>query len=498
MKFKIIAAILIWFVLITVSALWNSRLIDRSINSIVKGQGKSFFEDVLTTRAWNASHGGVYVPVTEKTKPNTFLDTLNREITSVSTGIRYTKINPAYMTRQISEIASEKSFARYRITSLKPIRPDNKADRWETKQLQKFKNGEKESFEYIKGDSSFRYMAPLLVTRDCLQCHKKQAYKLGDIRGGISVTLKAADYLQNACNQKINTCLVHLIIFILGTFVLLLFIVKSSKQFSQIQEANKIIKQKNEILNKHQELLEDTSTQLIKANKTKDQFFSIVAHDLRSPFNSILGFSEILLQKIKEKDYKDIEEYSTIINESASKTLSLLVNLLDWAGLQMKRKKFKPEKIFINEITNSVIAPFESNINSKNIFLKKTLPSDIQLVADKNMINTVIRNLISNAVKYTPDNGKITVSAKIRQGYLEYSVADTGLGIKEENISKIFNLDEIFSTPGTNLEKGTGLGLVLSHEFIKLHNGVLTFESEINKGTTFTFVIPVEQNNVIQ
>ncbi len=494
MKLKITLITFIWFVLIGTSVLWNLRLIDRNINSLVMGQGQSFFEDVQTTRAWNASHGGVYVPVTERTKPNPYLEIENREIVIDSIGLTLTKVNPAYMTRQISEISSEKSFARYHITSLNPIRPANKADKWEEKQLRKFEEGEKESFEYIPLDSTYRYMAPLFVKENCLQCHKKQGYKLGDIRGGISIMLKSGSYIESAYNQKFNILIVHIIIFIFGATGLLFLLLNSRKQLNQIQEANKTINKKNEILNMHQKILEDTSTQLIQANKTKDQFFSIVAHDLRSPFNSILGFSEILVQKIEQKDYTDIEEYSNIINESANKTLSLLVDLLDWAGLQMKRKKFKPEKLSINKITNNVIAPLEANIKSKNILLKKEFESDIQVYADVNMINTVIRNLISNAVKYTPDSGEVIISAGISHDYLKYSVSDNGVGIKEENIEKIFDLDEIFSTPGTNMEKGTGLGLVLSHEFIRLHEGVLTVESEQGKGATFSFVIPVEQN----
>ena len=135
--------IIFWIVLISFSTIWNIESIDENMNNIARIQGESFFEEILNTRAWNASHGGVYVPITDETKPNSYLETPNREIYIDSLGLSLTKINPAYMTRQISEIAEAKSNVKYHITSLKPIRPGNKADEWENEQLYKFENGQR-------------------------------------------------------------------------------------------------------------------------------------------------------------------------------------------------------------------------------------------------------------------------------------------------------------------------------------------------------------------
>lgn len=182
-----------WTAIIIVICFWQINNEQDKTEKLSAYQARAFFQEIVTTRSWNSSHGGVYVPVTSSTQPNPFLDDPQRDLTTEK-GLKLTKINPAYMTRQIAEIANHKNLVRFHITSEKPIRPENIADDWETKVLQLFLSGSTEHSEFTQnkdGEVVFRYMAPLWVEESCLKCHAKQGYKKGDLRGGISVTLAA-------------------------------------------------------------------------------------------------------------------------------------------------------------------------------------------------------------------------------------------------------------------------------------------------------------------
>lgn len=191
MRKEILSVIILWITAVGFALVWNVYDQKKSKNLLAFQTARAFFDQVVITRSWNAKHGGVYVPVSEYTQPNIYLEDQFRDLTTVQ-NIILTKINPAFMTRQISEISSETNAGtRFHITSLNPIRPENKASDWEKEWLQSFERGEKEQGAFIVNgqESFFRYMAPLLVKDNCLKCHAKQGYKEGDIRGGVSVTL---------------------------------------------------------------------------------------------------------------------------------------------------------------------------------------------------------------------------------------------------------------------------------------------------------------------
>jgi len=190
MKKILVLIIVIWSILVSGSFVWNYLNAQKERERISFQTARTFFNQIVLSREWNADHGGVYVPVTAHTQPNPYLEDSNRDI-EISSSLKLTKINPAFMTRQLSEIAEKRHGVRFHITSRRPIRPENRPTEWEKDALVKFEDGEKESGEYVnKGpDRSFRYMAPLMTRKTCLKCHAKQGYKEGDVRGGISVTL---------------------------------------------------------------------------------------------------------------------------------------------------------------------------------------------------------------------------------------------------------------------------------------------------------------------
>jgi signal transduction histidine kinase len=248
---------------------------------------------------------------------------------------------------------------------------------------------------------------------------------------------------------------------------------------------NNINKRKNE----EQEIALKTQ-ELHKLNAEKDKFFSIIAHDLNSPFNSIMGFSGLLTKQIQNKDYQNIFKYAKIIRQSSEKAMNLLSNLMEWVQSQTGKIVFNPKNIEIEDFINENKLLFEEIASQKLITIKKMFPANTTFFADKEMINTVFRNLISNAIKFTKPNGEIVISAVKKQNEVIFSVSDTGIGIPKKSIEKLFRLDQSFSTDGTNNEKGTGLGLILCKEFIKIHNGEIWIESEEGKGTCFYFTCP--------
>lgn len=262
--FTLLIPTIAWIAVVIFSLYININVITTNTLHTVKSVGEAFFREIETTRLWNARHGGVYVPVTDNTKPNPYLNVPNRDIQS-TTGIELTKVNPAYMTRQIADIAKSESKIQYHITSLKPIRPKNKATEWEAKALKAFEAGSTNDFlEFFSAENVYRYMAPLPTKAACLKCHAKQGYKVGDVRGGISVTIDAKPYLAAETKAKNSLYLIHLIVMIIGVVAYYLFWRYREHQLDILNSKNAEIESKNqqltdtnvELHNKNQEVLE--------------------------------------------------------------------------------------------------------------------------------------------------------------------------------------------------------------------------------------------------
>lgn len=245
--------------------------------------------------------------------------------------------------------------------------------------------------------------------------------------------------------------------------------------------------------NKEEEI-KQKNEELQKLNAEKDKFFSIIAHDLKSPFNSILGFSEILVENIGKKDLKSIREYSNIIHKSSQRAMDLLMNLMEWSRSQTGRMEYNPEYFEMVELIKEVKLLLNDSAVQKSINIESHLPTKTLAFADKAMISTVLRNLISNAIKFTNLNGEINIDLKENISEINVCITDTGIGIPERTLDNLFQLGENISTPGTQNEKGTGLGLILCKEFIEKHRGKIWVESKEGEGSMFCFTIP----NLIQ
>jgi len=236
--------------------------------------------------------------------------------------------------------------------------------------------------------------------------------------------------------------------------------------------------------------LKENEYKLKVLNADKDRFISILAHDLRSPFNSLLGFLDLLNSNIRNYDIEKSASMVKMIHNSAHNVSNLLKDILIWATSHSGKLPFEPQLLNFPEIIEHVISSVQPVADSKGIKIEYLGDKDILVFADQNMIKTVFRNLISNAVKFTFENGHINILLKTDQGKITCTVSDNGMGISPDSIGKLFDISQTFTTRGTTNEKGTGLGLLICKEFIENHGGRIWVESKLGEGSDFKFELP--------
>jgi len=236
--------------------------------------------------------------------------------------------------------------------------------------------------------------------------------------------------------------------------------------------------------------LKDVNLELAHLNTTKDKFFSIISHDLKSPINSILGFSEMLALHAETHSTESLIEYSHTVHNSTKRLYDLVDNLLLWSRTQVGSTPYRPERLDIGILSQNLISLLRMSAEEKDILLSGKIEAGLTAFADVNLFNTVMRNLISNAIKFSRVGGSITVTASSRKDDVLVAISDTGVGIENENLEKLFRIDTNISTTGTFNEKGSGLGLILCKEFVEINKGEIWAESEPGKGSTFYFTLP--------
>lgn len=238
------------------------------------------------------------------------------------------------------------------------------------------------------------------------------------------------------------------------------------------------------------EKLRQNADELQKLNASKDKFFSIIAHDLRSPFNGLLGFSTVLLEELQELTREEIKEYAGYIHTSAKTVYNLIDNLLQWSRIQTGRIEYQPIKIDLYEEVYRTLELFNSNAITKRIKLINNIELNTYVFADQNMLRSILQNLISNGIKFTKNGGFVKISSKEKANIIYLEITDNGVGIDTKDITKLFRIDSQFSNLGTSNEEGTGLGLILSKELIEKNKGQIWVKSTVKKGTSFFFTLP--------
>lgn len=273
-------------------------------------------------------------------------------------------------------------------------------------------------------------------------------------------------------------------------FIYVIILINSRRLRISNLRLERIVKERTTKILHQKEEINSQRLQLEELVATKDKFFNIIAHDLRGPFQSLIGLSELLAENMSAFTTEEIKDINETINKSAVGGFMLLENLLEWARTQTGHIEFNPQKINLHDILMDTFQIQSGPASNKQISLKLDVDKDLHVLADHNMAMTIFRNLVSNAIKFTHEGGAVSVRAAASLTHISILVADNGIGIAGEDMKKLFELDSKISTAGTANEKGSGLGLLLCKEFVTKNKGTISVESSLGKGTTFIIRLP--------
>lgn len=490
-----------WFLLLAgwgigVALLLGAHLEDireQSIRIATEG-ARNMFRMVVLARSWNASHGGVYVPVTPTTQPNPYLKVPKRDVTTTD-GVALTLINPAYMTRLISETVQSSNGAVFRLTSLRPVRPGNAADPWEKVALQSFEQGVKEvvSIEPAEGGDMLRYMAPLRVEKPCMACHAGQGYQVGDIRGGISVSQRYAPIVAATADSVLQTkrsyAAVFLLVAALGWILLELLRKRWMELARNVQALGRA----------HEELIQ--SEKMASLGRMVAGF----AHEINTPVGVAVGavsHNDETLTRIEGMLSQEEVSEDMLRAELADMRQSgalAMANLRRAAGLVQSFKRTSVDQTSqqlrefpMKELINDVLFAVHSHLKKFPVEVRVDCADDLRLVGMPGLLEQLLTNLVMNAIQHGFDEGqragKIDIRAQREGAEVLLQFTDDGKGMDADNLSRIF---EPFYTTH-RARGGSGLGLYICYNIVTTQlGGSIQCASEPQAGCRFDIRFPV-------
>ncbi|MEN8264329.1 MAG: ATP-binding protein [Nitrospirota bacterium] len=489
-------------------------------------QAKALFQQIVLTRRWVADHGGVFVLAPWKT-PSPYLK--ESEIVDVK-GRTYLKESPAMVTKELSQYAKKEGRYWFHITSLKLINPDNAPDAFEERSLKVFESENKEdatTVEKIGPSHFYRYMAPLYIEESCLKCHSHQGYKVGDVRGGISVSVPMDYALSMIRSERVSMILVS--VTTISILLLVLYIMMkelvlrpvkelkaSMRDFSKGKKQDTlVIKTGDEIedlcdsfsemahsLAEYYTSLEDkvhaatksfeeANERLAGLNEKKSDFIAKISHELRTPMTSIKGAMDYISARISglsssDKDTEEINEFIDVIKNNADRLIRMVNDTLDLERIESGVFDLHLSEINLLPLIKEVAISFQSQTSEKNVTFRIEAKSSVVVPVDEDRIRQVLINFISNAIEFSPENAEIKIVVIETDKSVTVAIKDEGRGIPKEIFKKIFDK---FYTIGKR--QGTGLGLAICKGIIEAHNGTIDVSSSrAEQGCTFYFTLP--------
>jgi signal transduction histidine kinase len=454
-----------WTAIAGGSWLWNSSQVRRNTLEEAYIQARVAYEKDIIYRHWNTLHGGVYVAVTPENQPNPYLaDNPDCDVTTTS-GRRLTLMNPSYMTRQVNEVARRIMGVRGHITSLNPIRPGNAPDPWEREALLSFDLGTKEthSVELLDGVEYMRFMQPMLTEPECLQCHAKQGYRVGQIRGGISVAVPMAPLRVIERRDIVRLGLAHGVLWLVG----MLGIVLGGLGLIRSQRQRRLAAEE----------VERYARELEEANGLKELFIDIMRHDFLNPATAVQMFSMSLQEK--EGDPK-MKEMASRITHANAKLIEMIHDAAELSRLS-EANKLECSPLDLGRLIREAIRDVECPLA-----IGYPPPGEYPVTANP-ILGDVFVNLLTNAVKYAPGGGRVEFGIRDEGTEWVATVKDYGPGIGDEDKLKIFTRFERLKREGV---KGTGLGLAIAKRIVELHQGRIWVEDNPAGGTLFCVALP--------
>ncbi|MFH1850884.1 MAG: DUF3365 domain-containing protein [Candidatus Neomarinimicrobiota bacterium] len=475
-KFYIWPISILWTVAILLSLTWNIIGLKQNIVDDARLHALVAFDKDVIYRRWNARLGGVFAPVSGTTVPNPYLQGLTVRDVVTQKGDTLTKINPAYMTRQVHELLRDQSGVLGHITSLKPIRPENEADDWEKTALQAFESGavEHSGIQSIAGVDYYRYMQPLVTESSCLPCHRQQGYQVGDIRGGISVSIPLAPLLGNAAGSINRVTIGHVLLWLIG--VVLIGLAAGSIRQKERDRLQAITE-----LRDSETIYRRLSERLAETNSIKELLLDIITHDLKNPSGVISGMAELALKE-NPKD-----RILSVIKESSDNLLKCIDNATTLSRISAG-DEIEKEQLDLTGIITAIVKEFQPTLEAAEMQVSVELPEEI-IVAANPIIAEVFRNYLSNAIRYAADGRRLVIGSTRVGENIEIAFKDFGTTIPESQYGNVFmrsvQLDKF-------AKRGRGLGLAIVKKIAEIHNAGVGIRPNQPNGNIFYISFPVK------
>ncbi|MCC6347304.1 MAG: DUF3365 domain-containing protein [Nitrospirales bacterium] len=505
----------------------------------VENEARVLFRQIVITRKWIADHGGIFIEKLPWVKPTPYLR--DSAITD-GKGKQYVRESPAMVTKELSRYSKDKGLYWFHITSLKLTNPENAPDDIERNALAAFeKNGRKEhiSVERIENTPYLRYIAPLYVEEACLKCHATQGYRIGDVRGAISITLPLEKTLSDIAKNK-RQMFISMILIVVSLIAAMFLMMKnlvltpmrklkhSIRQFSEghydpesrlktgdefedlfcafSEMAGSLTEYHNCLNDKIKAATQDiegTNKKLIEANKLlsetnarKSDFIARASHELRTPLTSIKGamdyvaakLSSIPAEKIADTSLDDLHIFFQVIKKNSERLIRMVSDMLDIERIEIGASEMHFTSANLSSLIAETATNFQIEAEEKGIVLSTNLPDHLSVVVDEDRIRQVLINLISNSLKFSPSDSEIVITAHQEYDYVLTMVVDNGPGIPLPEQEKIF---EKFYKHGN--KEGAGLGLAICKSIIEAHNGTIAVTSDGKHGSCFSFKLPFQE-----
>lgn len=466
-----------WTVVIAVLLVINYHHERSQAAEIARTQARSEYQRDLIYRHWNAAYGAVYVPVSKQIQPNPYLADVPERDVFTTCGQHLTLVNPAYMSRLVFDLAARSYGAKGHITSLRPLRPENRPDPWETNALLAFSRGSQEESSVVDmGDGSFlRLMRPLRTEAACLGCHGKQGDRVGEVRGGLGVSVPMAPLMAIAMQNYMVNAASFVLLWGLGLVGIQIGAGNLRRTINERDQAG----QRLIALNRD---LTARSRELETANRELDAFCSTVSHDLRTPLTAVSGYCQ-LLKYMPAENRSDAENYTDAILDSTEKMDGLITALLKFA--RISTNELLLVEVDVTSLAEDIATELRAREPQRQVLF--TIAKGMRAHADEVLLQVVLQNLMGNAWKYTGHcrEARIEVGTERRGDREFYFVRDNGIGLDNSQSELIFEAFRRLS----NAEQfeGTGIGLATVKRIVQRHGGRIGCEGELGNGATVYF-----------